>query len=148
MPSIASPPYLMEEISRSCKNFSELKIMGPCDVNFASSLATFLPNLKVLSIRCSVLLREALIIILEDLHGLEVLNISHCLLVDSPTPRKVLKGFDKSILEKASRLKKFVTCMTDSCTMCERTKNDEGLIRWYKYEEDLWRVDEVSSLAI
>ncbi|KAL8519356.1 hypothetical protein ACS0TY_010332 [Phlomoides rotata] len=151
MPSIANPPYLMEEIGRNCKNFSELKIMGPCDIYFASTLAAFLPNLKVLSVRCSVLVREALIIILDGLHGLEVLNISHCLLVDvppPPAPRKVLKGFDKSILEKASRLKKFVTCMRDSCVMCERTKNDEGLIRWYKYEEDLWRVDEVSSLAI
>lgn len=151
MPSIANPPYLMEEIARSCKNFYELKIMGPCDIYFASTLAAFLPNLKVLSVRCSVLVREALIIILEGLHGLEVLNISHCLLVDvppPPAPRKVLKEFDKLILEKASRLKKFVTCMRDSCTMCERTKNDEGLIRWYKYEEDLWRVDEVGSLAI
>ncbi|KAH6770867.1 RNI-like superfamily protein [Perilla frutescens var. hirtella] len=151
MPSISKPPYLMEEISRSCKNFAELKVMGPCDIYFASTLAAFLPNLKVLSLRCSVLFKEALIIILECLPGLEVLNISHCLLVEvppHPAPRRVLGALDKSILDKASRLKKFLTCMSDSCTMCQRTKNDEGLIRWYKYEEDLWRVDEVSSLAI
>lgn len=151
MPSISNPPYLMEEISKSCKNFSELKVMGPCDRFFASTLATCLPNLKVLSLRCSMLFRDALIIILECLPGLEVLNISHCLVVEAPphpAPRRVLGALDNSILDRASRLKKFLTCMSDSCTMCQRTRNDEGLIRWYKYEEDLWRVDEVASFVI
>ncbi|KAJ8529093.1 hypothetical protein K7X08_035928 [Anisodus acutangulus] len=27
--------------------------------------------------------------------------------------------------------------------MCQRTRNDEGLMRWYNYEEDIWKVDEV-----
>ncbi|KAG8390308.1 hypothetical protein BUALT_Bualt01G0070100 [Buddleja alternifolia] len=152
MPSILNPPYLMEEIAKSCKKFAELKIMGPCDIFFASTLATFLPNLKVLSLRCSMLFKDALIIILEGLKGLEVLNISHCLLVEvppPPAPRRVLMELDQSILERASGLKKFLTCMdSDSCIMCQRTSNDEGLMRWYKYEEDLWKVDEVRSLAI
>ncbi|KAG6429514.1 hypothetical protein SASPL_107566 [Salvia splendens] len=125
MPSISNPPYLMEEISRSCKNFAQLKVMGPCDINFASTLAQYLPNLKVPSLRCSVLFKDALIIILESMPGLEVLNISHCLLMEvppQPAPRRVLKALDKSILERASKLKKFVTCMNESCTMCQRTR--------------------------
>lgn len=151
MPSISNPYHVMEEISRSCKKFSELKVMGPCDVYFASTLAEFLPNLKVLSIRCSVLFKEALIMLLDRLPGLEVLNISHCLVVDAPplpAPKRALRALDKSILDRARRLKKFVTCMSESCIMCQRTRNDEGLIRWYKYEEDLWREDEVSSLVV
>ncbi|KAK4489540.1 hypothetical protein RD792_005349 [Penstemon davidsonii] len=151
MPSISSPLYLMEEIGKYCKNFSELKIMGPCDILFASTLAAFLPNLKVLSLQCTMLCKDALIIILEGLKGLEVLNISHCLLVEvhpPPAQKRVLKELDKSILDRASRLKKFLTCMDDSCIMCQRTRNDEGLLRWYKYEEDLWKVDEVRSLAV
>ncbi|XP_031107097.1 F-box/LRR-repeat protein At3g48880 [Ipomoea triloba] len=150
MPSIANPPYLLEEISKSCKNFAELKIMGPCDIAFASSIAAFLPDLKVLSLRCSVLYKGALLIILEGLTKLEVLNISHCLLFElpPPAPRKVVNELDESIRERASRLRKFLTCMSDKCTMCQRTRNDEGLIRWYKYEEDLWKEDEVRSLAI
>ncbi|KAL0452505.1 UNVERIFIED_CONTAM: F-box/LRR-repeat protein [Sesamum latifolium] len=151
MPSISNPPYLMEEIARSCSKFAELKVMGPCDILFASTLAAFLPNLKVLSLRCSMLFKDALIIILEGIKGLEVLNISHCLIIEvppPPAPRRVLRELDKSVLERASRLKKFLTCMSDSCIMCQRTRNDEGLIRWYKYEEDLWKVDEVSSLAV
>ncbi|KAK3039282.1 hypothetical protein RJ639_027986 [Escallonia herrerae] len=151
MPSIANPPYLMEEIAKNCKKFSELKIMGPCNIFFASTLATYLPNLKVLSLRCSMLFKDALIIILDSLQQLEVLNISHCLLIEVPQPparHTVLKALDDSILEKASRLREFLTCMDDTCIMCQRTRHDEGLMRWYKYEEGLWKVDEVRSLAI
>ncbi|XP_058205145.1 F-box/LRR-repeat protein At3g48880 [Rhododendron vialii] len=151
MPSIANPPYLMEEISRNCKNFSELKIMGPCDTSFASTLVACLPTLKVLSLRCSTILKDALIIILDELPNLEVLNISHCLLIEvppSPAPKKVLKEIDESILEKASRLREFLTCMDNSCVMCQRARSDEGLMRWYKYEEGLWKTDEVRSLAL
>ncbi|XP_059297014.1 F-box/LRR-repeat protein At3g48880-like [Lycium ferocissimum] len=150
MPSIEDPACVMEEIGRSCKNFAELKIMGPCDVVFASTLVEFLPNLKVLSVRCTVLPKPALVIILDGLKKLEVLNISHCLITEGspPAPEKILTKLDESILEKACRLRKFITCMSDSCIMCQRVRNDEGLIRWYKYEEDLWKVDEVRSLSV
>ncbi|OVA11867.1 hypothetical protein BVC80_1645g8 [Macleaya cordata] len=150
MPSIAYPPYIMEVIGANCKNFSQLKIMGPCDTLFASTLAAFLPKLKVLSLRCSILCKEVLVLILDCLEHLEVLNISHCLLIEvpaPPAPRKILRELDQSILEKASKLREFFTCQDESCILCERTINDEGLLRWYKYEEGLWRTDEVSSLA-
>ncbi|XP_061997239.1 F-box/LRR-repeat protein At3g48880-like isoform X2 [Rosa rugosa] len=150
MPSIANPPYFIEEIAKNCRNFRELKIMGPCDIFFASTLVAYLPKLKVLSLRCSMLLREALLMILEGLPQLEVLNISHCLLFDlspSPTSKKILREIDPFIHDKASRLRRFLTCSQDTCVMCQRTKTDEGLLRWYKYEEGLWKEDEVSSLA-
>lgn len=151
MPSIANPPYFMEEISKNCKNFSELKIMGPCDMLFASTLVTYIPNLKVLSLRCTMLNKDVLIMILDELQNLEVLNISHCLLIEvppPPSPKRILRELDQSIMEKASRLREFITCMDDTCLMCQRTKNDEGLLRWYKYEGGLWKTDEVNSLAL
>ena len=120
MPSISNPPYLMEEIAKNCKNFAELKIMGPCDLIFASTLAAYLPNLKVLSLRFSTIWKDALIIILERLPNLEVLNISHCLLLEvppPPAPRKVLKELDESILEKASHLRDFLPAWT-TCALC------------------------------
>ncbi|XP_062150422.1 F-box/LRR-repeat protein At3g48880 isoform X3 [Alnus glutinosa] len=147
MPNIADPPYLMEEISKNCKNFSKLKIMGPCNNSFACTLATHLPKLKVLSLRCSIIEKDALIIILDSLLHLEVLNISHCLLIEvrlRPAPKRVVGEIDQSIREKASRLREFITCTKDSCIMCQRTKNDDGQIRWYRYEEGLWKTDEDS----
>ena len=60
--------------------------MGPFHINIASSLATFLPKLKVLSLRCSMLYKDALILNLDRLQHLEVLNMSHCFLVEGPPP--------------------------------------------------------------
>ncbi|KHN26664.1 F-box/LRR-repeat protein At3g48880-like [Glycine soja] len=151
MPSIANPPYILEEISTHCKNFSELKIMGPCDIFFVSSLAAFLPKLRILSLRCSMLYKDVLILILDNLQHLEVLNISHCVLMEAlpaPQQKRIIKEIDVTIRQKASRLREFLTCMEDSCVMCQRTRTDEGLIRWYKYEEGLWKTDEVRSLSL
>ncbi|CAI9768200.1 unnamed protein product [Fraxinus pennsylvanica] len=131
MPSISNTPYLIEEIAKNCKKFAELKITGPCHIKFALTLAAFLPNLKVLSIRCSMIYKDALITILDELKKLEVLNISHCVLIEHPppSPRRVLKEIDESILHKARRLHKFITCTSDSCLMCTRTRNDGGMTR-------------------
>ncbi|KAK9276286.1 hypothetical protein L1049_005817 [Liquidambar formosana] len=150
VPCISSPSRIMEAISTNCKNFCELKIMCPFDMEFATAITTRLPKLKVLSLRCSMLFKEALVHILNYLEHLEVLNISHCLLLDipqSPAPSRVFRELDASILEKASRLREFLTCQENSCTMCQYTINDEGILRWHIYEEGLWRMDEVNSLA-
>ncbi|CAL5343976.1 unnamed protein product [Camellia sinensis] len=150
MPAIENPAYLIEEIGKKCKNFAELKIMGPFDILFASALVSFLPNLKVLSLRCSMVWMNALIVVLDRLPKLEVLNISHCILIEtSPLAQgMILRELDGSILEKASRLREFLTCIDDWCIMCQRTRKDEGLVRWYKYEEELWKADEVRSLSL
>ncbi|KAG5630162.1 hypothetical protein H5410_001879 [Solanum commersonii] len=106
---------------RSCKKNFELKIMTPCDILFAFALVSFLPNLKVLSVRCMELSKPALGILLEGLKMLKVLNISHCIITEflpPPAPMKILTELDESILKKASRLDKFLTCMSDSCIMC------------------------------
>lgn len=151
MPSIAHPSYIMEEISRSCKNFSQLKVMGTFDVSFASAIATNLPNLRVLSIRCSILTREALLFILDCMDHLEVLNMSHCLLLESLSStgkKKVFRELDGNIRDKTARLREFFHCQSSSCITCDRMNRDEGLMRWYKYEDWFWREDEVCSLAL
>ncbi|XP_031265058.1 F-box/LRR-repeat protein At3g48880-like [Pistacia vera] len=153
MPSIVNPPYLIKEIAVNCKNFNELKIMGPFDVLFASMIVRFLPNLKVLSLRCSSIVKDALLLILDDLPNLKVLNISHSLLIEGPllSPvmlEKIIKKPDKIILEKAARLREFLTCIEHSCIMCQCTRSDEGFMRWYKYEEGLSKMDEARSLAL
>ncbi|GAU37945.1 hypothetical protein TSUD_269600 [Trifolium subterraneum] len=151
MPTIKDPTYVFQEISRNCKNFKELKIMGHLDKIFAFSLATYLPNLKVLSVRCSMLVKEALIIILDSLKYLEVLNTSHsCFVIPYEEGRyRFISNIDRNTIgEKASRLRQFITCMEKPCIMCQRTRMDCEIAKWYKYEEGNWKDDEVSSLAL
>ncbi|KAK9291421.1 hypothetical protein L1049_019368 [Liquidambar formosana] len=147
---IGDPSFFISEIAKNCKNFYQLKITGPCDLSLAHSLVAFLPNLKVLSLRCSIVSIDSLIFILDRLEQLEVLNISHCVLIEVPFPsasNRIIKKLDGSILEKASQLRKFFRCMKDSCILCQRTKNDV-LMKWHRYEEVLWKEDEVESLAL
>ncbi|XP_070660690.1 F-box/LRR-repeat protein At3g48880-like [Malus domestica] len=124
-------PYLLEQISSNCKNFSELKLMGTCDRGFASTLVAYLPKLKVLSLRCTKFTSSDLHIILNDLKQLQVLNISHCFWVQ----------INWIILDKASRLQSFITCMQfDRCIVCR--------VCHQRDKEDRWHEDEVDSLAL
>lgn len=154
MPSILDSHIVFSSIVKR-RTFRELKVMGRIDPFFAENLVQYLPNLKVLSLRCTAIHREALLTILDKLESLEVLNISHSYLVvmqQHPEKKKkkiIVRELDKTIMEKASKLKRFVTCMEyKTCVMCQRTEKDKGLMRWYMYEEGLWKADEVSSLHL
>lgn len=149
MPTVPHPEFVFSSIALHCKNFRELKVMGPIEVDFVENLVRSLRNLKVLSLRCTAINRDALIKILDDLKCLEVLNISHSYLVDTRNGTVIVRELDETIMEKASKLKRFVTCMEHkTCVMCQRTYEDEGVMRWYKYEEGLWKADEIASLHL
>ncbi|CAA7023409.1 unnamed protein product [Microthlaspi erraticum] len=166
--SVKHPEFVFSSIAMHCKNFRELKVMGPIEVDFVEYLVKFLRNLKVLSLRCTAINLDALIKILDDMKSLEVLNISHSYLVvtrkktvivrdlyesivEASKPKQfvIVRELDETIMEKASKLKQFVTCMEHkTCVMCQRTHEDEGIMKWNKYEEGLWKADEVTSLHL
>ncbi|KAG9441077.1 hypothetical protein H6P81_016931 [Aristolochia fimbriata] len=150
MPSVRSPDNVMQQIGINCKNFSELKVMGVCDTKFVQAISAFIPKLKVLSLRCSKLYLEDLLMILDNLQHLQVLNISHCVLVETyPAPEqpRFIRKLDIAILKKAARLQSFMYCMEETCIPCQRALSDDGIMRWYNYEDGFWAIDEVSSLA-
>ncbi|CAH8354196.1 unnamed protein product [Eruca vesicaria subsp. sativa] len=148
-PSVPDPHVVFESIAVNCKNFKELKTMGSIDLNFAKTLVGLLPNLEVLSLRCSAIHRDALITILNKLKSLEVLNISHSYLVVPKQKRIIVRKLNKKIKNEGSKLKQFLTCMEyETCVMCQRTEKDEGNISWDDYEEGLWKADEISSLHL
>ncbi|KAM2587179.1 hypothetical protein TB1_044389 [Malus domestica] len=91
--------------------------------------------------------KEALLILLDGLRHLQVLNISHCLVIEISPPSyydEILDKLDPVILNMSARLQRFTTCMQlDHCIMCQRIRVDLlGIIKWYKYEEGLWKQDE------
>ncbi|EFH48329.1 hypothetical protein ARALYDRAFT_326666 [Arabidopsis lyrata subsp. lyrata] len=152
MPSILESHIVFSSIVKR-KTFRELKVISHIDLFFAQNVVQCLPNLKVLSLRCNEINRDALLEILDKLESLEVLNISHSYLVitqQHPEKKKIIvRELDQAIMEKASKLKRFVTCMEHkTCVMCQWTDKDEGIMRWYMYEEGLWLADEVSSLYL
>lgn len=140
----------MKAIGKHCKNLYELKIMRRFDTDCAETILAYAPNLKVLSLRCNMVHREAMLRLLKEMKHLQVLNISHCLILDhSPNPgfMSVLSKLDKVILEEASRLEKFMFCKKDSCHICQLQISTNGILFWSRYDEGIWLTDEVSTLA-
>nr|XP_010934854.1 F-box/LRR-repeat protein At3g48880-like [Elaeis guineensis] len=154
MSSFGDPDVLVE-MGKKCKNFSQLKVMGSIDMRFDSKIAGA-RKLKVLSLRCCVVTKEALLLILYDMAHLEVLNIAHCLIIDGPEPQvsarppaQIIKKLDQMILEKASRLRAFFHSKDyDTCIACKWVIDDVGIMRWYWYKDWFWRQDEVSVLDL
>ncbi|KAG7551674.1 hypothetical protein ISN45_Aa06g023250 [Arabidopsis thaliana x Arabidopsis arenosa] len=130
MPSILESHIVFSSIVNR-KTFRELKVMGHIDLFFTQNVVQCLPNLKVLSLRCNEINRDALLEILDKLESLEVLNISHSYLVvtqQHPEKKIIVRELDQAILEKTSKLKRFVTCMEHkTCVICQRTYKDERI---------------------
>lgn len=151
VPCVYAPCSMMRAIGTYCKNFSELKIMCPLDYDFAHAIVVNTPQLKVLSLRCTVVFKEALILLLEGLQHLEVLNLSHSLMVTDIGEVGfilVYRDIDSKVTEKASHLKMFLTCQKTTCPMCKFAIDQEEILKWYDYDEVNWRIDEVPSFAV
>ncbi|KAF3448535.1 hypothetical protein FNV43_RR09248 [Rhamnella rubrinervis] len=135
----------LNAIDTHCKNFTQLKIMCPFDLEFAKAIIKYTPELKVLSLRRALVYKDALTHILNKLKHLEVLNVKHCLLDDSEHDGFIVayRKYEEETIEKASRLKNFLFCQESSCPTCQRAFDDEGILKWFEYEEGLWRADEL-----
>jgi len=146
---VTQPKRLLKAITENCPDFSDLKHMGLVDDKFANTVITCLPKLKILSLRGSLIYREALYLILENLENLEVFNISHCLITASPmAPWPFYGQLDDRLLERGTRLKRFIVCAQRSCTKCSyAARHYRKMVRWFDYDEGFWKQDEVSGFT-
>ncbi|XP_004300769.1 PREDICTED: F-box/LRR-repeat protein At3g48880-like [Fragaria vesca subsp. vesca] len=144
------PVEIMEVIGKHCKKFSAMKLMCNFYENHAEAVAAYLPNLKVLSLRCAD--KGAVLHILKEMKHLQVLNLSHSYIVNhSPTLDRrmvVLRELDLQVTEPASRLERFIYCRSRLyCNTCRLQLSLNRVLIRCRYEERVWRMDEVSSLA-
>ena len=150
VPSIIAPFKIMEAIGSYCKSFSELKLQSFFNLDFAVPLTKNVPKLKVLSLRGTMVHNQAMIYILDNFKHLEVLNMCHCQMKEVyqyEVGFTLYREIDPPIIEKSSRLKKFLTCQRDTCNMCKWRPYNERVLDWAEFEQRCWREDEVSSLA-
>ncbi|XP_062028893.1 F-box/LRR-repeat protein At3g48880-like [Rosa rugosa] len=139
-------------IGKHCNKFAEMKLMCDFYEEYAEAVAAYIPNLKVLSLRCAEVSRGAVLHILNEMNHLQVLNLSHSYIVDhAPTPNRcivVLRELDQMVIEAASWLKKFLFSRSRLyCNICRLQLSMNGVLMRCRYEERVWRMDEVSSLA-
>ncbi|KAJ7952346.1 F-box/LRR-repeat protein [Quillaja saponaria] len=153
VPCVICPYYMVEAIGKSCRNFYQLKVLCPFDMEFAEALIKHIPKLKILSLRCSLVYTEAINRILKSLEHLEVLNLSHSIFVGEPdqgaeTRMQTQKDCDIAALLDVSRLKRVITCKREACLLCKHKLDDFHVGGWCcKFQEAIWREDEVTSLA-
>ncbi|XP_057419752.1 F-box/LRR-repeat protein At3g48880-like [Lotus japonicus] len=69
--------YLFSAISKWCKNIVELKFTDDFNQNHADALIKYTPNLKVLSLRTTMVEKKALEDALDGLKHLKVANMCH-----------------------------------------------------------------------
>ncbi|PRQ17771.1 putative F-box domain, leucine-rich repeat domain, L domain-containing protein [Rosa chinensis] len=80
---------IMEVIGKHCNKSAEMKLMCDFYEEYAEAVAAYIPNLKVLSLRCAEVSRGAVLHILNQMNHLQVLNLSHSYIVDhAPTPNR------------------------------------------------------------
>lgn len=149
MPLCYFDSEMVKFIGVHCKNFSELKVLWPFMVDLAKAIAASIPNLKVLSLQCILVEKEAFVYILNNMKNLEMLNLCHCLIVDEGLPRPgyayVARALDNSKIERASRMKKFLFCDADSCRIGQLMFVTGVSSGWSDF--GIWPRDTVSALA-
>ncbi|XP_010540757.1 PREDICTED: F-box/LRR-repeat protein At3g48880-like isoform X2 [Tarenaya hassleriana] len=93
-PSICSPTSVMKFLGEHCQNFTKLKMIHTFDYSCAEAVVNLLPNLKVLSLRSSIVYKDALYHLVEHAPSLLALNVAHCLvfeLDELPTYREIFE---------------------------------------------------------
>ncbi|KAL5711701.1 hypothetical protein ACHQM5_013957 [Ranunculus cassubicifolius] len=91
---------IISEVSDHCSNFASLTTCKEISCADATTIATYLPNIKSLTLSGSRLDRQDLKIILAGCRELEFLDVTHC------------EGFDEDdadILKEASHIKTFLS---------------------------------------
>lgn len=95
--------------------------------------------------------KEVLDLILENLDKLEVFNISHCLIITYPRGVRDWTFFpqlDDQLLERATRLKRFMVCTQRSCAiLSDAVRHYQGLTKWFNYDEGFWKEGELTGFT-
>lgn len=147
--------HLVKLIGENCPNLKGFKFMTELDEELADSIIAYLPGLKVLSIRGTTIRKNALELLMSEMQNLEVLNLMHSLLIHwlpfSITATYICSDADSIINERFKRPATFLSCHKNKCPNCLFKywygECNELDLTWCEYDEDVWRVDEISSLS-
>ncbi|RDY12476.1 F-box/LRR-repeat protein, partial [Mucuna pruriens] len=140
--------YIFSAIGKYCKNITEMKFSCEFEEDHADAIIEHTPNLKVLSIRTIIVSMKALRRVLTSLEHLEAVNICHSLIINKSHRGSRVVVYGIGDLRKhfpSSCLGKLIFCEGRRCLRCKR--RDTTPSRRYGCHDDIWRQDEITSLA-
>ncbi|RZB65507.1 hypothetical protein D0Y65_041533 [Glycine soja] len=128
--------YIFPAIREYCKSVSGIKFHCEFEEKHAEALIESTPNLKVFSIRSTVVSVKALRSVLTSLEHLESVNICHNFVMDFSHG-----GFSIFAVQEV------IYCEEGSCLKCQYERSIAPGSFLYRALEDIWREDEITSLA-
>lgn len=136
----------LNAVGKYCKNIVSLKFTCLFEQYHAEAIVNYTPNLRTLSIRHFLVSMRGLCHVLNSLEHLEVVNLCHCLITDLLEGSFQAYSID-DLRERVDFSCELIICKENSCLRCtNRLRNDRGRPS-YENMEDIWREDEIESLA-
>ncbi|EOA21992.1 hypothetical protein CARUB_v10002502mg [Capsella rubella] len=127
-------------VGKNCINLNNLKLVGYLgNNNYAEEIVCYFQSLTRLSLRCSMINVEGVLMLIRGLRNLAVLNLTHCVdLGGYPFIKKLRKATNNQKLDKL-----VITCSENECKVC---KDRPGVFREHVFYEKHWRNDEIKEL--
>ncbi|XP_027338342.1 F-box/LRR-repeat protein At3g48880-like [Abrus precatorius] len=150
--SMVKHNFLFPAIGKYCRNITEVKFTCGFLENHADALVKYTPNLRILSIRYVIVSMKGLCTVLNSLQRLEMVNICHSVIMDKPHPRSEVSVYGIGDLRShldISCMRKLIFCQGRRCLRCRNGHEDNNSPsrQPYGHFEDIWREDEIITLA-
>lgn len=140
--------YIFPAIREYCKSVSGIKFHCEFEEKHAEALIESTPNLKVFSIRSTVVSMKALRSVLTSLEHLEAVNICHSFIMDmSHDGFSIFAVQDLQKYLPPSNMEKVIYCEEGSCLKCQYERSIAPGSFLYRALEDIWQEDEITTLA-
>ncbi|RHN46744.1 putative leucine-rich repeat domain, L domain-containing protein [Medicago truncatula] len=135
-----------DAVRKYCMDIISLKITCRFEQYEARALVNYTPNLKVLSIRNMTVNMGGLCHVLNNLEHLEVVNLSHSLIVDKLDDELQQYSVD-DVQSRVNNSCKLITCQIRTCLWCKTPFARNPRRMPHGTLEDIWRDDEIRSLS-
>ncbi|XP_010424536.1 PREDICTED: putative F-box protein At4g11580 [Camelina sativa] len=122
-------------VGESCSNLSNLKLMGNLGNDDAENIVHYLQSLTRLSLRCSFINVEGVLLLIRGLRNLAILNLTHCLILGW------YLMINDVVQAATQNLDKLITCSEDDCQVCENRPSGE-----HNFYGKNWRNNEIKEL--
>jgi len=144
--SVVNHINFFDAVRKYCTNIVSLKITCRFEQYEARALVQYTPNLKVLSIRNMIVNMGGLCHVLNNLEHLEVVNLSHSLIVDKLDDELQLYSVD-DVQSRVNNSCKLITCQIRTCLWCKTPFARNPRRIKHGTLENIWHEDEIGSLS-
>ncbi|CAA7018273.1 unnamed protein product [Microthlaspi erraticum] len=122
--------FEFQVLGENCSNLTNLKYLGCLDEHIAEQMARYLQSIKRLSLQCSVVTTDEVLLLITNLRNLAVLNLSHCYGLDQESDMVLVYN----LVQAASKLDKFITC-SQGCTSCQEICSRSWVNKHWRNDE-------------